>query len=851
MAADPYGYLFVADPRGGGIGKYDRNGNLVRKITTVPTPQGIALTATGDIIVSRGTSVTRLASDGTVKGDFSVGFAFASGIVVADAANRIFVTDGGANCVKIFDLNGTFLAQFGSQGSGQGQFLQPSGIAYDRAGNQLAVVDTNNCRIQFFDLNGTFTKSIGAYGSGPLRFSSPRSVAFEYSSDFRTATRMYVVDSFQSRVQVIEPATGTFLSFVGNYGVTAGTLLVPSDTLFDSFDSANKRLIVANGFGNVTIFGIDGGSAAPQASGSGPLLSINAVPLVTNLTSLSIGGTVRPNGPAAVAGVTVNGSAANLSGNNWNASLTLITGINVVTVVARDSAGAVSTQSVTINVVPTTGTDPLVPLVVNALPGVTNIPLQTVSGTAPAGSNISLNGAPPITVPANGTWSQNITLSEGLNNILITAQNIGNSDTITSVDVTLDTVPPVIGVAGSPNNSVVTSPLQTISGFVRDTGATTVTVSVNGVSQTVPVVNGFFNTVATLTPGVNTITVSAADLAGNQTAIDTRTLTLDPGSPPLGISTPAGTTVTSPTYAISGNAPAGATVVITVNRFDQNTGTLIPVTSSNATVNGTTWSATLPMSAGLNQIIATATDPKTGLTSSSATTIIYSVGIAPTMAITSPARDIGTINGQLTVNGTAATGSNITATVNGVPATVTVNADGTFSVNAQFTVPGTYNIAVTAIDSNGSASTSIRSIVYDPTVPQLTVVSQNPLQLSYSGGIPYVMDLSGRYLASTIKPGNIIDLTGIAAPETLNIFILSRAEVSTRNGDINLDGKVDIADALKAIRIALGLDPFDRRFAQLLRGDVGPIIGHLPTPDGRISLSDVIAIMEQVVGLPW
>ena len=848
VASDPYGYLYVADPRGGGITKYDRNGNLARKITTAPTPQAIAISTAGDIIVSRGTTVTRMATDGTSKGDFATSFAFAGGIAVADSANRIFVTDSGANCVKIFDLNGTYLGQFGTQGSGQGQFLQPTGIAFDRAGNQLAVVDTFNCRIQFFQLNGTFKKSIGSYGSGALRFTSPKSIAFEYSSDFSTTTRMYVVDSFQSRVQVIDPNTGTFLSFIGNYGVTAGTLLLPSDTLLDSFDSANKRLVVANGFGNVTIFGIDGGSAAPQASGSGPLLTINAVPLATNLTSLTIGGTVKPNGSAAVATVTVNGATASLAAGSWSSSVTLATGINVVTVIARDTAGATSTQSVTINVIPPSSTNPPVPLVVNALPGITNNPVLTISGTVQAGATVTIGGT-SVPVQAGGAWSRAVTLSEGSNNFMIVAQSTGNSDTITSVDITLDSSAPVMAVAGIPNGSVVTTPLQTLSGFVSDTNAATVTVTVNGSDLTVPVVNGFFNTVASLNPGQNTISVVATDLAGNATAVNARTIDLDPGSPSLGINTPSGTTISSPTYTVSGSVPAGATVIVTVSKFDQNSGTVVPITSNNATVSGSTWSATLPMSSGLNQIIATVTDPKTGLSATAGTTVVYSSGIAPSMAITSPLRDIGTAGSDITVTGTVTSGTTLTATVNGVPATVSTNANGTFSVNAQFPVAGTYNVAVTAIDGNGTASTTIRSVVYDPTTPTITVVSQNPLQLRYSGGTPYVVDQNGKYLASTIKPDGIIDLTGVASPETLNIYILTKAAISSRSGDISAEGKVDIADALKSLRISTGLDR--PTYQELLLADVAPVRNHVSVPDGTIDIEDVMMIMRSVVGLPW
>jgi NHL repeat len=42
------------------------------------------------------------------------------------------------------------LLTFGSQGSGDGQFILPDGVAVDRAGN-IVVADTDNFRIQVFD----------------------------------------------------------------------------------------------------------------------------------------------------------------------------------------------------------------------------------------------------------------------------------------------------------------------------------------------------------------------------------------------------------------------------------------------------------------------------------------------------------------------------------------------------------------------------------------------------------------------------------------------------------------------------------------------------------------------------
>jgi hypothetical protein len=94
-----------------------------------------------------------------------------------------------------------------------------------------------------------------------------------------------------------------------------------------------------------------------------------------------------------------------------------------------------------------------------------------------------------------------------------------------------------------------------------------------------------------------------------------------------------------------------------------------------------------------------------------------------------------------------------------------------------------------------------------------------------------------------------LDLTGVAYDATtLNIQALSPAGLSSRDGDINLDGVVDIADALKALRVLAGLDP-QPSFEQMLHGDVGPVVSGSATTDNRIRMSDVVVILEKSIGL--
>lgn len=67
------------------------------------------------------------------------------------------------------------------------------------------------------------------------------------------------------------------------------------------------------------------------------------------------------------------------------------------------------------------------------------------------------------------------------------------------------------------------------------------------------------------------------------------------------------------------------------------------------------------------------------------------------------------------------------------------------------------------------------------------------------------------------------------------------------SGDINGDGVVNVADVLLAQQIIMGqLTP---TAPQLQRGDVAPLIGGVPAPDGVFNLGDVMVIQRKAAGL--
>jgi tripartite motif-containing protein 71 len=73
--------------------------------------------------------------------------------VAVDGSGNVYVADTGNNRIQKFTNTGTFLAKWGSPGRGNGQFESPGGLAVDRSGN-VFVADIGDNRIQKFACKG-------------------------------------------------------------------------------------------------------------------------------------------------------------------------------------------------------------------------------------------------------------------------------------------------------------------------------------------------------------------------------------------------------------------------------------------------------------------------------------------------------------------------------------------------------------------------------------------------------------------------------------------------------------------------------------------------------------------------
>ena len=286
--------VFVSDESYDRIQVFDEFGNFKRKFSTVNgSPRGIAIDGNGSIYVADvldrvdiyDRNGTHLRSITGISGD-------PYGLSIHGNRMAVGNSHSGVDKVRIYDLNGTFIREFGTGGSGTGQFESPHGVSYAENGN-IWVADYYNHRVQIFDGNGTFLSQLGEHANSPF-LSNPSQMATDsqnfYLSDtvsnrvvvmnqkdgsyVRTIARsgtglgqvtnpmgiaidgqgkIYVVDSGNDRIQVFEN-NGTFLRSFGNSGIFSsawGIALAEDGTVYVS-DSGANQIRVFDGSGNLT-----------------------------------------------------------------------------------------------------------------------------------------------------------------------------------------------------------------------------------------------------------------------------------------------------------------------------------------------------------------------------------------------------------------------------------------------------------------------------------------------------------------------------------------------------------------------------------------------------------------------
>jgi DNA-binding beta-propeller fold protein YncE len=241
LATDAAGDVYVVDSEHNRIQKFDPNGSFLRS----------------------------WGGHGADLGRFNFGssrdYTHPPGGGIAVAGGFVYVADSGNNRIERFNLEGGEAMEWGTRGSGPGQFSYPRGVAANAS--EVLVADDDNHRIEKFDPNGAFQAAAGSQGSGPGQF------GFPYGITLDAAANVYVADDINHRVVKLNPDL-TFAGAWGGFGSKPGQLGFPralaSDPAGDTFvaDTANDRIQEFDPAGNLLLtFGI---SARGPAQLTGP-----------------------------------------------------------------------------------------------------------------------------------------------------------------------------------------------------------------------------------------------------------------------------------------------------------------------------------------------------------------------------------------------------------------------------------------------------------------------------------------------------------------------------------------------------------------------------------------------------
>jgi DNA-binding beta-propeller fold protein YncE len=254
VACQADGTVLVSHVFGPNLLRFTSTGIALASWPLSPLPTGdqtgagmMAIDGSGNVYLAVGLGyVQKLSSGGAFITQWrlqSIGTGTAPnafGIAVGSDGN-VFVSDGSSRNIQKFSPSGQFIKRWGSEGTGPGQFLTVSGLAADGAGRLYALDsggDPANHRVQVFDLEGNFLFQWGSQGSGNGQFETLTDAAVSASG------HVFVSDETLKRVQEFLP-DGSFVGAFGSEGTLVGQFQYPAGICAD----ASGNVFVTDLFG--------------------------------------------------------------------------------------------------------------------------------------------------------------------------------------------------------------------------------------------------------------------------------------------------------------------------------------------------------------------------------------------------------------------------------------------------------------------------------------------------------------------------------------------------------------------------------------------------------------------------
>ena len=404
----------------------------------------------------------------------------------------------------------------------------------------------------------------------------------------------------------------------------------------------------------------------------------------TEWTYLAGGGEVKPDGQ---------GNPGQLF--NWNVN-GLPNGDYVLRLIASDSAGNETALDTLVGVGLKDTTPPVITINPVASPTNQNVTLfYAVSDNLSPANKITVSGN-------NSPYTQ-----EGSYNVTLTAKDETGNTGAATVNFVIDKTPPVI-VITSPDDKLLTNQPNI-----------TVNYTVDGQAR---------SEARTLVEGLNTLTVNAADPAGN-TASKSMQVTLDTIAPEIVITSPQNNFLTNQknitvNYTVDGQAKSE-------NRALNEGANTLTVNATDATGNSTSQSVSGTLDTTLPAIVITS--PQDGfLTNQKNITINYTVDGEPK----SEERVLNEGANTLTVTAADAAGNSASKSVSGTLDSTAIGGTVKINSDAAYTQAANVTLTLSAQDSAGGSGISQMRFSNDGSIwsaPEAYAVSKSWALLAGDG----------------------------------------------------------------------------------------------------------------------
>jgi streptogramin lyase len=208
LAAGPDGNLYVTD--------------LSQRVTVI-SPSGEVLRRWGKPGTGPG-EFKFIAGDPTDPTDVA-------GRIAVGRTGMVYVSDSGNSRAQVFTPQGRFIRQFGSYGSGKGQFFFPAGLVVDGSGN-VYVTDDQSQTLAKFSPTGKVIWQIGGSAS-----SDPDLLGHQHLASIDAHGRLVMVNDDEGRVLYVDPSGHKVDAFSASVPPGAHVCEVTVDAAGDTYVS--------------------------------------------------------------------------------------------------------------------------------------------------------------------------------------------------------------------------------------------------------------------------------------------------------------------------------------------------------------------------------------------------------------------------------------------------------------------------------------------------------------------------------------------------------------------------------------------------------------------------------------